>query len=184
MFTPSINPLASTSDFAVVDPALRSTTSSLTGLRVNRFLHIVESPEDLVNQNRMQRKLGQKTGTCFQRCVGMDALNALYSTTFDIDKKHNAKYHERLVDFIKKIQYENVVIGGTMTDVKGDRSLSPSQQDDPDMFVHVVKRDDKGVYIKGAKAHQTGCINSHWLIVMPTMRLKPEDKDYAIVGGY
>ncbi|HEY0579963.1 MAG TPA: 4-hydroxyphenylacetate 3-hydroxylase C-terminal domain-containing protein, partial [Candidatus Nitrosocosmicus sp.] len=64
-----------------------------------------------------------------------------------------------------------------------DRSLSPSQQDDPDMFVHIVKRDDKGVYIKGAKAHQTGCINSHWLVVMPTMRLRPEDKDYAIVGA-
>jgi 4-hydroxybutyryl-CoA dehydratase / vinylacetyl-CoA-Delta-isomerase len=131
----------------------------------------------------MQRKLGQKTGTCFQRCVGMDALNSLYSTTFDIDKKYGVKYHDRLVNFIKMIQYENFVIGGAMTDVKGDRSLSPSQQDDPDMFLHVVKRDDNGVYVKGAKAHQTGCINSHWLIVMPTMRLRPEDKDYAIVGA-
>src|ERR687893_3087442 len=183
MIRPSINAVAETYDIANNEPEIASSHSSLTGIKVNRFLHIAESAADLVNQNRMQRKLGQKTGTCFQRCVGMDALNALYSTTFDIDKKHNARYHERLVNFIKKIQYENVVIGGTMTDVKGDRSLSPSQQDDPDMFVHVVKRDDRGVYIKGAKAHQTGCINSHWLIVMPTMRLKPEDKDYAIVGA-
>ena len=113
----------------------------------------------------------------------MDALNSLYSTTFEIDKKYQTPYHSRLVEFIKKIQYENHVIGGTMTDVKGDRSLSPSQQEDPDMFVHVIKKDDKGVYIKGAKAHQTGCINSHWLIVMPTMRMRPEDKDYAIVGA-
>ena len=75
---------------AVDDPDLGSTTSSLTGLKVNRFLHIVESAEDLVNQNRMQRRLGQKTGTCFQRCVGMDAINALYSTTFDMDKKYNS----------------------------------------------------------------------------------------------
>ena len=29
---------------------------------------------------------------------------------------------------------------GTMTDVKGDRSLSPSQQEDPDMFVHIIKK--------------------------------------------
>lgn len=183
MIRPSINAVAETYDLAVDDPDLGSTKSSLTGLQVNRFLHIVESADDLVNQNRMQRKLGQKTGTCFQRCVGMDALNSLYSTTFDIDKKYDSKYHDRLVNFIKMIQYENVVIGGTMTDAKGDRSLSPSQQDDPDMFVHIVKRDDKGVYIKGAKAHQTGCINSHWLIIMPTMRLRPEDKDYAIVGA-
>ena len=140
MIRPSINAVAETYDLAVDDPDLGSTKSSLTGLQVNRFLHIVESPQDLVNQNRMQRKLGQKTGTCFQRCVGMDALNSLYSTTFDLDKKYNSKYHDRLVDFIKMIQYENVVIGGTMTDVKGDRSLSPSQQDDPDMFVQCKKR--------------------------------------------
>jgi 4-hydroxybutyryl-CoA dehydratase / vinylacetyl-CoA-Delta-isomerase len=78
------------------------------------------------------------------------------------------------------IQNENFMIGGAMTDVKGDRSLSPSQQQDPDMFVHVVKKDEKGVYITGAKAHQTGCINSHWIIVMPTMRLRPED----VESGY
>ena len=81
------------------------------------------------------------------------------------------------------VQHENLVIGGAMTDVKGDRSLGPSQQVDPDMFVHVTKRTSKGVYISGAKAHQTGCINSHWLMIMPTMRLLEEDKQYAIVGA-
>ena len=80
------------------------------------------------------------------------------------------------------LQRENLMIGGAMTDVKGDRGLSPSQQEDPDVFVHVTKRDSKGVYITGAKAHQTGCINSHWIIAMPTMRLKSEDKDYALLA--
>ncbi len=183
MIRPSINAVAETYDIANSEPEIATSRSSLTGLKVNRFLHVAESAEDLVNQNRMQRKLGQKTGTCFQRCVGMDAINSLYSTTFEIDGKHHTKYHERLVDFIKKIQTENLVIGGAMTDVKGDRSLSPSQQADPDLFVHVIKRDEKGLYISGAKAHQTGCINSHWIMVMPTMRLRQEDKEYAIVGA-
>ncbi|HEX2615531.1 MAG TPA: 4-hydroxyphenylacetate 3-hydroxylase N-terminal domain-containing protein [Nitrososphaera sp.] len=183
MIRPSINAVAETYDLAVEDPELATANSSLSGMAVNRFLHIAESAQDLVNQNRMQRKLGQLTGTCFQRCVGMDALNSLYSTTFEIDAKHGKQYHKRLIEFIKTIQRENQVIGGAMTDVKGDRSLSPSQQEDPDMFVHITKRDEKGVYITGAKAHQTGCINSHWIIVMPTMRLKAEDKDYAIVGA-
>jgi 4-hydroxybutyryl-CoA dehydratase / vinylacetyl-CoA-Delta-isomerase len=183
MIRPSINAVAETYDIANSEPEIATSRSSLTGLKVNRFLHVAESAEDLVNQNRMQRKLGQKTGTCFQRCVGMDAINSLYSTTFEIDGKYHTKYHERLVDFIKKIQTDNLVIGGAMTDVKGDRSLSPSQQADPDLFVHVIKRDEKGVYISGAKAHQTGCINSHWIMVMPTMRLRQEDKEYAIVGA-
>jgi 4-hydroxybutyryl-CoA dehydratase/vinylacetyl-CoA-Delta-isomerase len=183
MIRPSINAVAETYDLANEETEIASAQSSLLGIRVNRFLHITESVTDVVNQNKMQRKLGQITGTCFQRCVGMDALNSLYSTTFEIDTKHGTVYHKRLIEFIKMLQRENLMIGGAMTDVKGDRSLSPSQQEDPDMFVHVSKRDDKGIYITGAKAHQTGCINSHWILVMPTMRLQAQDSEYAIVGA-
>lgn len=183
MIRPSINAVAETYDLANEETEIASAQSSLIGIRVNRFLHITESVTDVVNQNKMQRKLGQITGTCFQRCVGMDALNSLYSTTFEIDAKHGTVYHKRLIEFIKMLQRENLMIGGAMTDVKGDRSLSPSQQEDPDMFVHVSKRDDKGIYITGAKAHQTGCINSHWILIMPTMRLQAQDSEYAIVGA-
>ncbi len=181
---PSINAVAETYDLAVREEELASAQSSISGKRVNRFLHIVESAQDLVFQNKMQRKMGQNTGTCFQRCVGMDAINALHSTTYEIDEKHGTKYHKRLLDFIKIMQNENFVIGGAMTDPKGDRSKGPTEQVDPDMFVHVVKRDDKGVYVTGAKAHQTGCINSHWIIIMPTLRLTEKDKDYALVGAF
>lgn len=184
MIRPSINALAETYDLAVREEELASAHSSITGQRVNRFLHIAESAQDLVLQNKMQRKMGQNTGTCFQRCVGMDALNSLHSTTFEIDEKHGTKYHQRLLDFIKMVQTENYVIGGAMTDPKGDRSKGPAEQIDPDMFVHIVKRDEKGVYVSGAKAHQTGCINSHWIIIMPTVRLTENDKDYAIVGAF
>jgi len=180
---PSINAVAETYDLAVREEELASAQSSISGQRVNRFLHIAESAQDLVLQNKMQRKMGQNTGTCFQRCVGMDAINSLHSTTFEIDEKHGTNYHKRLLDFIKMMQKENYVIGGAMTDPKGDRSKGPAEQVDPDMFVHVVKRDDKGVYVTGAKAHQTGCINSHWIILMPTLRLTENDKDYAFVGA-
>ncbi|PRQ04730.1 4-hydroxybutyryl-CoA dehydratase/vinylacetyl-CoA-Delta-isomerase [Enhygromyxa salina] len=180
---PSINAVAETYDLAAREPELATTISPLTGERINRFLHVAASADDLVAQNMMQRKLGQLTGTCFQRCVGMDALNALYSVTFELDAKHDTPYHGRLREFIKLVQSRNCVIGGAMTDPKGDRSKAPHQQSDPDLFVHVVERNDEGVVIRGAKAHQTGCINSHWLIVMPTMRLGPEDRDYAVIGA-
>lgn len=180
---PSINAVAETYDLAVREEEIASAQSGISGIRVNRFLHIAESAQDLVLQNKMQRKLGQLTGTCFQRCVGMDALNSLHSTTFEIDEKYGTQYHKRLLDFIKMIQKENFVIGGAMTDPKGDRSKGPAEQADPDMFLRVVDKDEKGVYVTGAKAHQTGCINSHWIILMPTMRLTENDKAYAIVGA-
>jgi len=180
---PSINAVAETYDLALRNPALAAAHSPYTGGPVNRFLHIATSPEDLVMQNKMQRRLGQLTGTCFQRCVGMDAFNALHSVTFDIDRARGTAYHQRLRDFIAFAQRQNLVIGGAMTDVKGDRSKPPHEQADPDLFVHVSRRDEQGIWIRGAKAHQTGCINSHWLIVMPTMRLGPADRDYAVVGA-
>ena len=183
MIRPSINAIAKTYDLAVSDPELASVISPFTGERISRFLHICTSSKDLVLQNKMQRKLGQLTGTCFQRCVGMDAFNSLYSVTFEMDERNGTNYHQKLISFLTLMHKYNFVLGGAMTDVKGDRSLGPSQQVDPDMFVHVTKRTSKGVYISGAKAHQTGCINSHWLMIMPTMRLLEEDKQYAIVGA-
>ncbi len=183
MIRPSINAVAETYDLAAREEDLAAPVSKISGKRVNRFLHIAESATDLVLQNKMQRKLGQLTGTCFQRCVGMDALNSLHSVTFEIDEKYHTIYHKRLLEFIKKMQEENLVIGGAMTDVKGDRGKAPFEQADPDMFVHIVKRTDEGVYVTGAKAHQTGCINSHWIIIMPTIRLTDKDKDYGIVGA-
>ena len=181
MIRPSINAVAKTYDLANENPDLASAKSSICGKTVNRFLHVTESVDDVVMQNRMQRKLGQLTGTCFQRCVGMDATNALHSVTYEIDEKYGTPYHARFKDFIARMQEANYVIGGAMTDVKGDRGKGPASQDDPDMFVHIVERRDDGVVIRGAKAHQTGCINSHWALVMPTMRLTEDDKDYAVV---
>ena len=151
LIRPSINAVAETYDLAVREGELATAKSSISGQQVNRFLHIVESPEDLVNQNKMQRKLGQLTGTCFQRCVGMDALNSLYSVTYEIDEKHKTNYHKRLVEFIKMVQKDNLIIGGAMTDPKGDRSKAPHEQEDPDVFLRIVEKNDKGIIVKGAR---------------------------------
>ncbi len=180
---PSINAVARTYDLAVENPELASAWSKLSNRRVNRFLQITESVEDVVAQNKMQRRLGQLTGTCFQRCVGMDALNALFSLTYEMDQAKATDYHRRFKEFAVRMQEMNCVIGGAMTDPKGDRSKGPSDQSDPDLFVRVVERRAGGVVLRGAKMHQTGCLNSHWLVVMPTMRLRPADRDYAIVGA-
>ena len=126
------------------------------------------------------RMIAQRTGSCFQRCVGFDAMNAMYSTTYDMDQKLGTDYHRRFCDYLKYIQENDFMVSGSMTDVKGDRGKAPHQQDDPDMYVRVVDKNDKGVIIRGAKAHMTGIINSHEMLVMPTVALREEDKEYAI----
>lgn len=179
---PSINALKATYDLAIADPDLATAWSSLIEAPVNRFLHIVGSPDDLVMKNRMQRRMGQLTGTCFQRCAGLDTISVLHSITYDIDAKHGTGYHQRYLEFMRHAQRNNVIIGAGMTDPKGDRSRRPSEQADPDLFLHVSRRTAEGLYVRGAKAHMTGGLNSHWICVMPTMNLGENDRDYAVVG--
>ena len=139
-----------------------------------------QNAEDLKKKVKMLRLCGQKTASCFQRCVGMDAFNAVFSTTYETDKKYGTNYHENFKKFLEMVQKNDYVVDGAMTDPKGDRGLAPSAQRDPDLFVHIVERREDGIVVSGAKAHQTGTINSHWHIIMPTQAMKEADKDYAV----
>jgi len=179
---PSMNSVKMTYKLAE-DPqyeTLMTATSHLTGKTINRFCHLHQSTEDLVKKVKMQRLLGQKTAACFQRCVGMDAINAVDSVTFEMDKKLGTTYHERFNKFLLKMQEEDWTVDGAMTDPKGDRGLSPSKQIDPDLYVHVVDKRADGIVVCGAKAHQTGALNSHMILVMPTIAMVKEDADYAV----
>ena len=179
---PSINCVAQTYELAQ-DPEyadLMTAKSNITGKTVNRFTHLHQSTEDLIKKVKMRRLLGQKTASCFQRCVGMDAFNAVYSTTFEIDEKYGTAYHQRFVKFLEMVQEEDLVVDGAMTDPKGDRSKAPHAQADPDLYVHITERREDGIVVCGAKAHQTGSINSHWHIIMPTIAMGEADADYAV----
>jgi 4-hydroxybutyryl-CoA dehydratase/vinylacetyl-CoA-Delta-isomerase len=154
--------------------------SNITGEVTNRFNHLHQSTDDLRKKVKMQRLLGQQTASCFQRGVGMDAFNAEFSTTYEIDKKYGTEYHKRFVDYLKFVQDNDFTVDGAMTDPKGDRGKSPSQQEDPDLYLRIVEKREDGIVVRGAKAHQTGSINSHEHLVMPTISLKEEDKAYAV----
>lgn len=179
---PSVNSVAMTYKLAL-DPEyedLMTATSNLTGKKINRFTHLHQSTDDLIKKVKMQRLLGQKTGSCFQRCVGMDAFNALYSTTFEIDQAHGTQYHQRFKKYMEYVQENDLVVDGCMTDARGDRSKSPGQQPDPDAYLHVVERKEDGIVVRGCKLHQTGMINSHEILVMPNNSLKEHEKDWAV----
>lgn len=156
------------------------TKSDLTGENVSRFLKFYTSPEDLLAKVEMLKYLAQNIGGCYMRCTGMDAISAAGIETYNCDQKYGTDYFKRLVEFIKIVQGNDYIVFSGVTDVKGDRSQRPSQQADPDMYLRVVDRDSKGITIRGAKMHQTGSLNSHWCLVVPTREMREDDKDYAV----
>jgi 4-hydroxybutyryl-CoA dehydratase/vinylacetyl-CoA-Delta-isomerase len=141
---------------------------------VNRFTALFRAPEDLVRKLELQRILGRLTGTCFQRCVGLDGINALFIATHDA----GGDAHLRFVAWLRGVQSRDEMLNGAMTDPKGDRSKRPMAQ--PSQFLRVVERRDDGIVIRGAKLHQTGAANSHQILVMPGQALRPGEEDFAV----
>jgi len=160
--------------------------SDLTGEEVSRFVKFYKGPDDLIAKVRMLKFLSQNIGGCYMRCTGMDAINAVGIETYNCDKKNKTEYWPRLLEFIKMIQKNDFVLFSGVTDVKGDRMLRPSEQKDPDMYLHIVDRNKEGIVVRGAKIHQTGSMCAHWALVVPTREMivnkdkHVDDTDYAV----
>ncbi|MGB1013323.1 MAG: 4-hydroxyphenylacetate 3-hydroxylase N-terminal domain-containing protein, partial [Nannocystaceae bacterium] len=130
-----------------------------------------------VRKVELQRVLGRLTGTCFQRCVGMDGLNSLFLATWEAGREA----HARFVAWLAGVQRRDEVICGAMTDAKGDRRKRPPAQ--PDQFLRIVERRADGIVLRGAKLHQTGAANSHQILVMPGMALREGEEDFAVAAA-
>jgi 4-hydroxybutyryl-CoA dehydratase/vinylacetyl-CoA-Delta-isomerase len=179
---PSLNSVGMTYEIAQ-DPQyedLATATSHLSGNKINRFCHIHQSIKDLQKKPRLLRLMGRKTASCFQRCAGLDAMNTLNAITYEMESELGTEYHQRYLNFLRTVQDEDLVCDAALTDPKGDRSLPPSKQADPDLYLRVVEKNAKGIVIRGCKAHQTGAVNSHWIAVTPTSAMREEDKDHAV----
>ncbi len=154
--------------------------SSLIEEKINRFVKLYKSSDDLLIKVKMLKFLSQRTGTCYMRCTGMDALNSTGVVTYDVDKKYGTDYHQKFLEYLKHVQRNDLVVWSGVTDVKGDRSLRPSAQPDPDMYLHVVDKTKDGIIVRGAKIHQSGSLCAHEGLILPVREMRENDKDYAV----
>lgn len=175
-----IEATAATYEMAELDPDLMVTMSPLINEKVSRFTVAPTTIEDLVARVKVNRKMANHVGTCHQRCTGLDCLTALSIVTYDIDQKYNTEYYQRFIEFLKYMQKNDLTGNAGVTDVKGDRSLAPHEQVDKDMFVRVVEKKADGIVVRGAKAHQTGSLSAHEIIVLPSRAMGKDDKDFAL----
>ena len=158
-----------------------TTKSSLTGKQIVRYLSLIHSPEDMIANVRMKRLMFNLTGTCTGgRCAGFNGINAMWTTTYDMDNELGTDYHKRMKNWLIDAQDNDITISGALTDPKGDRSKSPSKQKDIDMNLHLVEKKDNGIVVKGAKVMICGVAAANEIFVIPGSGLKEEDKNYAL----
>ena len=178
---PGINALGLTYEYALdaQHAAVARAVAHTSGREVNRFLHITQTTDDLLAKLEYVRLVCQETG-CAMRYLSMDGLNALYQTTHRLDAEHGGDYHARFVEYLHEVQEKDLTVGIAMTDAKGDRSLRPHQQPNPDSYVHIVERRPDGIVISGTKAIVTSAPYVHELMVLPGRAMTAADRDFAV----
>jgi 4-hydroxybutyryl-CoA dehydratase/vinylacetyl-CoA-Delta-isomerase len=183
LLAPGVNGLALSYDYALREalaPVMRASRPDLAGGRtVNRMNAIPASSQDLLNKLEAVRLLCQETG-CAQRYLGGDALAALRQATARTDADCGTAYGARLAAYLDRVYADDLALGVAMTDGKGDRTLRPSEQPNPDAYVHIVERRKDGIVLAGAKAIITGAPYMHELLVMPCRNMTEADADYAV----
>jgi len=159
---------------------LVTTKSHITGEPINRFNHIYQNEQDLMSKQKMTRALCVKVGGCIQRCMGGDAINALYVTTKEIDKAMGTEYHDRFLKYLKYYQENDLIGNAAQTDVKGDRTKRPSEQEDPDLYLRVVEKREDGIIVSGCKAHNTIGPYADEILAIPTRMMGKDEADWAV----
>ncbi|BCW88849.1 4-hydroxybutyryl-CoA dehydratase/vinylacetyl-CoA-Delta-isomerase [Alphaproteobacteria bacterium SO-S41] len=92
----------------------------------------------------------------------------------------NPKYAENIERLYAYVRDNDLRAAEVITDPKGDRSKRAHEQDDPDLYVRIVKRTDEGIVVRGAKLHITAASLVHELVVMPTKGMRQDETDYAV----
>jgi 4-hydroxyphenylacetate 3-monooxygenase/4-hydroxybutyryl-CoA dehydratase/vinylacetyl-CoA-Delta-isomerase len=112
--------------------------------------------------------------------MGIDAMNALYVATHEIDQKKGTDYHQRFHKYLNYFQENDISACCAQTDVKGNRKLRPHEQADPDLYLRVIEKRSDGIIINGAKAHITMAAIAEEIIVVPTRVMTKEERDWAV----
>ncbi|MFX1567436.1 MAG: 4-hydroxyphenylacetate 3-hydroxylase family protein [Promethearchaeota archaeon] len=159
---------------------LCTATSHLTGKKINRFCHIHQSEEDLLNKQKMTRVLCHRVGGCIQRCMGIDAMNALSVITYELDQALGTDHYKRFLKYLEYFQEKDIVASCAQTDTKGDRLKRPHQQEDLDQYLRVIETREDGIIVRGCKINITNTPYADEFIVVPCRYMGPEDKDYAV----
>jgi 4-hydroxybutyryl-CoA dehydratase/vinylacetyl-CoA-Delta-isomerase len=155
-------------------------TKNEEGEDINFLLTSPRTPEDLLRRRECYIS-GVRQGGVMVHCMGADALAAFTVAAGVMDKNLGTNYVERVENYRKYLQKNDLAITGAITDVKGDRSLHPSQQKQhPDYYLRIVDRQKDGIVVRGAKVHisATPCANE--ALCLPCRTHGEADKDYAL----
>ena len=152
-----------------------------TGELISRYYYKPRNAEDLLKAHELIVKATELGDGYIPLAhdIGADALNAINITA---NMMGNQDYIDRIDNYRKELQEKDLATCAGVTCVKGDRMLRPSDpgQANPDFYVRVVDKNNKGIVVRGAKIHITGAAYCNDIFVIPCRAMSEADKDYAV----
>lgn len=150
--------------------------------RVSRYFMLARNKEELMLRGDLieeDTRLHNSTLN-ITKAVGSDAMHALVVVSHQMDQALRTEYSARVRAWIDQCRKNDLSLALAQTDVKGDRSLHPHQQPNPDMYVRVIEQRKDGIVVRGAKAHTTAAPVVNEIIFLPTRAMAEVDADYAV----
>ncbi|MBI4611536.1 MAG: gamma-aminobutyrate dehydratase [Candidatus Rokubacteria bacterium] len=171
-------------DYALADDPHHRDLVRVTeaGQTVNRFYKIPRNADDLLRRRELIAGTTYAGRAIIQliREIGTDFLFAHAIISHALQEKLKAPYYERLQAYHRHVADNDLAMAVAQTDVKGDRSRGPREQEHPDYYLRIVDRQKDGIVIRGCKAHTTSSIYANEIIAIPTRALGDGDTDYAV----
>jgi aromatic ring hydroxylase len=146
------------------------------GVKTSKFYKVPRSSADLLERSQLTYEI-TKDAVMILPHIGTDALIALAIIT---SKLKDMKYKERVIQYTNEAKKNNWFLSLATIDARGDRSLRPTEQEDPDLYVHVVEERTDGIVVRGAKMHTGYTSIDQGVIVIPGRALRKGEEDYAV----
>lgn len=161
-------------DYDYENPALRDVRLYRTedGELAHRIFQIARTEEDLYTRVELLKHtsvVGSTTQVFMALLNAKDKLAAV-----------NPQYAENIERMYRYARDNDLRGAEVITDAKGDRSRRPADQDDPDLYTHIVDRNKDGIVVRGGKLHITGAGLVHELVVMPTKSMGPGEEEFSV----
>ena len=150
------------------------------------YSFVFKMPKTKEDLQRRREIIKTMSRTCLEaaggaKFTGVDALHSITATTMKMDKEMGTNYNARVEAFRKDIMKNDSALVVAMTDIKGNRSLRPSKQEQhKDFYVHIVEEREDGIVVRGAKAHISHSPFANEIIAVPCRAMREDEKDYAV----
>jgi 4-hydroxybutyryl-CoA dehydratase / vinylacetyl-CoA-Delta-isomerase len=143
------------------------------------YYRIPKSAQDLSARSKLI-EAGTTEGATLVLLIKEIGTDAIFALMRALSPTKEPDAFQRVSAFYHACRDKDLALAVAQTDVKGDRSKRPSEQQDLDMYVRVVEKREDGIIVRGAKVHTSCTPYVDEVIVLPSRSMGDGDDAWSV----